>query len=96
MKQVILTPKAKIDLSQIWDYTLAEWGLEQAEKYVRELWAAMQAYAEDSSTSTNISDVRRGYRKARSGSHVFFFKLTDTGIDVIRILHQQMDFERHL
>ncbi|PNU20231.1 type II toxin-antitoxin system RelE/ParE family toxin [Geothermobacter hydrogeniphilus] len=96
MKPVILSPRAKSDLSDIWDYTLAEWGIDQAEKYVRELWAAMQAQAGDSPTATDISDVRKGYRKVRSGSHVIFFKLTDHGIDVVRILHQQMDFERHL
>lgn len=96
MSQVILSPKAKADLSDIWDYTLAEWGIEQAEKYVRELWTAMQDQAIDASTSADISDVRKGYRKVRSGSHVIFFKLTGDGIDVVRILHQRMDFERHL
>jgi len=96
MSQVLLSPKAKADLSDIWDYTLAEWGIDQAEKYVRELWDAMQGQALDVSTSADISDVRKGYRKVRSGSHVIFFKLTDDGIDVFRILHQRMDFERHL
>ncbi len=95
MSRVILSPKAKSDLSDILDYTLAEWGVDQAEKYVRELWAVMQAHACDSSTSTDISDVRKGYRKIGSGSHIIFFKLTVDGIDVVRILHQRMDFERH-
>ena len=96
MNQVILSPKAKSDLSEIWDYTLAEWGVDQAEKYVRDLWEAMQQQACDFSTSIDISDVRSGYRKVISGSHVIFFKLTGDGIDVVRILHQRMDFERHL
>lgn len=95
MSQVVLSPKAKSDLSDIWSYTLAEWGIDQAEKYIRELWAAMQGQALDISTSTDISDVRKGYRKVRSGSHVIFFRFTDDGIDVVRILHQRMDFERH-
>jgi toxin ParE1/3/4 len=96
MSRVVLSPKAKSDLSEIWDYTLAEWGVDQAEKYVRDLWEAMQQQACDFSTSIDISDVRSGYRKVISGSHVIFFKLTDDGIDVVRILHQRMDFERHL
>ena len=96
MSQVILSPKAKSDLSDIWDYTLAEWGLDQAEKYLRDLWAALQTQARDPSTSVDISDVRKGYRKFRSGSHVIFFRRTREGIDVVRILHQRMDFERHI
>lgn len=96
MSQVALTSKAKSDLSHIWDYTLAEWGIDQAEKYVRELWEVMQSQALDSSPSADIGDVRAEYRKVISGSHVVFFKLSVDGIDVIRILHQRMDFERHL
>jgi len=64
-ESVVLSPKVKSDLSDIWDYPLAEWGIDQAEKYVRELWAAMQDQALDASTSADISDVRKGYRKVR-------------------------------
>lgn len=96
MRQVILSPKAKSNLSGIWDYTLAEWGIDQAEKHIRELWTVMQAQAGDSSAAADISDIRKVYRKIRSGSHVIFFKSSGDGIDVVRILHQQMDFERHL
>lgn len=96
MKRVAFSPKARADLSDIWDYTLAEWGVAQAEKYVRELWAEMQKQARDPSTSIDIGDVRKGYRKARCGSHVIFFKVTGEGIDVVRILHRRMDFNRHI
>ncbi len=94
--KIVFSPKAKADLSDIWDYTFAEWGISQAEKYVRELWEVMRTQALNASASVDISDVRRGYRKIRAGSHVIFFKLTGDGIDVIRILHQRMDFDRHL
>jgi toxin ParE1/3/4 len=97
MSEVILSPKAKTDLSEIWDYTYTEWGAEQAEKYVRDLWAAMQEQTQDLTKSVDISDVRKGYRKVRSGSHVIFFKVRKAGvIDVVRILHQKMDFDRHI
>mgnify|MGYP006288324153 CR=1 FL=1 len=96
MSRVILSPRAKLDLSEIWDYTVSQWGGDQAEKYVRELWSAMENAASDPTKSVDIGDVRRDYRKSRGGSHVIFFKFTDDGIDVVRILHQRMDFERHL
>lgn len=96
MSRVILSPRAKLDLSEIWDYTFLQWNVEQAEKYVRDLWSAMENAASDPTKSVDIGDVRRGYRKSRAGSHVIFFKFNDNGIDVMRILHQRMDFERHL
>lgn len=96
MSRIVLSPRAKIDLSEIWDYSFLQWGVEQAEKYIRELGSAMEAVASDPTKSVDIGDVRRGYRKSRSGSHVILFKITDVGIDIVRILHQRMDFERHL
>ena len=96
MNGVVLSPKAKADLSEIWDYTYSEWGIEQAEKYVRNLWAVMQEQTSDNTKSVDIGDVRKGYRKVRSGSHIIFFKITGNGVvDVVRILHQKMDFDRH-
>ena len=96
MKQTILSPKAKSDLNSIWDYTADKRGLEQAETYIRELWDKLQPVSTNLSSSTEIDDIREGYRKIRSGSHVIFFKATEINIDVIRILHQRMDFDRHL
>jgi toxin ParE1/3/4 len=96
MSKVILSPRAKLDLSDIWDYTLGQWGAEQAEKYVRGLWASMARAASDSTLSVEIDDVRKGYRKFRYGSHVIFYKMTGHGIDVVRILHQKMDFDRYM
>lgn len=29
----------KLYLGEIWDYTFSQWGVEQAEKNVRELWS---------------------------------------------------------
>jgi toxin ParE1/3/4 len=40
--------------------------------------------------------VRRGYRQYPSGSHVLFYRFTADGIDVVRILHERMDYERHI
>ena len=96
MSDLVLSPRAKLDLSEIWDYTLLEWGADQAEKYVRELWATMLTAASDPSRSVAIGEIRKDYRKSRYGSHVIFFKETGNGIDVVRILHQKMDFDRHL
>ncbi|WP_058533964.1 type II toxin-antitoxin system RelE/ParE family toxin [Legionella saoudiensis] len=40
--------------------------------------------------------IRPDLRAFNVGSHIIFFKTTDYGIAVIRVLHQSMDFNRHL
>lgn len=96
MKRLLLTPKAKTDLGGIWDFSNLRWGAAQAEKYTRELWQAMQSQAVDWSTSSDISAVRKDYRKIKSGSRVIFFRITPDAMEVVRILHEKMDFDRHL
>jgi toxin ParE1/3/4 len=41
-------------------------------------------------------NVRSGYYKNACGSHVLFYRLTAEGVDIVRILHERMDFERHI
>ncbi|PWR20516.1 type II toxin-antitoxin system RelE/ParE family toxin [Zavarzinia compransoris] len=37
-----------------------------------------------------------GYFKYAVGSHVIFYTRTDSGIDIVRVLHKRMDMGRHL
>ena len=90
------SPRAQSDLDEIWDYTEECWGAARAEACVRELWRAVIALAEQPILGRPCPEVRDGYYKYRSGSHVIFFRRDKAGIDVVRILHGRMDFDRHL
>ena len=96
MSGYVLSPRAKADIDEIWDYTVAHWNLEQAETYIRWIQAAIEVIAAEPETGRSCEAVRAGYRKHSVGSHIIFFRLTRGGIDVVRILHGRMDFERHL
>ena len=92
----VLTPRAQADLEEIWDYTAARWGLDQAETYTRELWKAIATVADHPPLGKECSAVRAGYRKYRCGSHVLFYRPGSGAIDVVRILHERMDYELHI
>jgi toxin ParE1/3/4 len=92
----VLTPRAQADLDEIWDYTADRWGLKRAEAYIRQLWSDIAAVADRPSPGRECPQVRRGYHKYPSGSHLLFYRLTVDGIDVVRILHERMDYERHI
>ncbi|MDB6090359.1 MAG: plasmid stabilization protein ParE [Gammaproteobacteria bacterium] len=92
----VLRPRAQADLNDIWDYTADRCGLDQAETDIRQLWSDIEAAADKPSLGRECSEVRQGYRKYPSGSHVLFYRLTADGIDVVRILHERMDYERHI
>lgn len=96
MSRYVVSPRARADLDEIWDYTAERWGVDRAETYVRLLQRAIETVADDPRRGRPCGDVRAGYRKYPAGSHRLFFRKADAGIDIVRILHGRMDFERHL
>jgi toxin ParE1/3/4 len=95
MSRYVLSPRARADLDDIWNYTAQRWGTDQAEEYLRLLQSAIDTVADEPRKGRASDEVRQGYRKYAAGSHMLFYRVIDTGIDVIRILHSRMDFERH-
>jgi len=97
MRRALLSPAAQADLDGIWDYTVTQWGVDQAARYIRDIRDACSALARDERRSRPADDIRAGYRRAPVGAHVLFFRITPAGdIDIVRILHQRMDVNRHL
>jgi toxin ParE1/3/4 len=90
-----LTPLAETDLEEIWRYTFEHWSIDQANLYHRDLMATLEALARGHKTG-RVSSVRKGYRQYAVGSHIVFYRETETTLDVTRVLHQRMDAERHL
>ncbi|MBJ8346934.1 type II toxin-antitoxin system RelE/ParE family toxin [Antrihabitans sp. YC2-6] len=93
----LLSPAAQADLEDIWDHTAQRWNAEQAEHFVRELQRAIERVADNPAVGRRCDEVRAGYLKLAAGSHVLFYRVTDEGvIDIVRVLHQRMDIDRHL
>ncbi len=94
--RILLSPRAQLDMDDIWSYTLTRWGTKQAECYTRQLYQQMQIIVENPAMGRSCSHIRKGYYSYPAASHVIFFQVIDSGIDVIRILHKQMDVEQQL
>jgi toxin ParE1/3/4 len=84
-------------LEQIWDYTGDRWGDDQSEKYVREIQRAIERVADNPGIGRACDEVRPGYLKHAVGTHTSYYRIASVDvIDVVRILHQRMDIDRHL
>lgn len=91
-----LFPLARADLEEIWLYTLKTWSAAQAESYHRKFVTAFEALAAGTRVGRNVDHVREGYIRLTVGSHFIFYQDTGEGIEIVRILHQHRDIERHL
>jgi toxin ParE1/3/4 len=97
MRRYVLTRAAQADLDDIWDYTERTWNKDQAERYVRAIREACEALALRRKTGRSAAVFRAGYFQYAVGSHFIFYTLSKGQVvEVIRILHQQMDLASRL
>jgi toxin ParE1/3/4 len=93
----VLSPAARADLEQIWDYTCAEWGEDQAERYVRDIQRGIELVVVNPLMGRSCDEVRAGYRRHSVRSHGLYYRVERSGvITVVRVLHKHMDVDRHL
>ncbi len=79
----------------IHSYSLKEFGLSQAERYIREIDNCFQKTANNPVISRSCAHINTDLRAVNVASHVIFFKITIDGIVIIRVLHKMMDFIQH-
>ncbi len=95
---VRILPAARARLVEIWEYTEQKWGDEQADKYVREMVAAIQNIAAESHRGKRVK--YKGLQNVscfRHRHHYVFFRVLERGdIGVISILHENMDLPSRL
>ena len=89
---------AKEDLESIWLYTVEHWSMEQADRYVNLIADGFDAILNDPKAGRDCGELRKGYRRTKVGSHLIFYRLDDADqeIEIVRVLHEQMDIEGRL
>jgi len=95
MTRLIYSPAADADARGIWDYTAEHWSEDQADRYVDTIRDACRDLAAGHKSGRPVA-MRHGYLKYRVESHSIYYRLEDTILIVVRILHTKMDAERHL
>ncbi len=95
MKALVFSPAAEADIEKIWNYSADNWGPDQADRYTDDIRDACQAVA-TSQKRGRIVDLRPGYLKIATGSHMVYFRERADRVEIIRILHVAQDVERNL
>lgn len=112
MRSLYLSDKAVADLERIGEYTVDQHGAEALDRYLVILDTALAQIAENPErngckpslkevTKYHLNHARETAKKAgadvRNPRHVIFFRLgSEDEIEVVRILHDSMDFDRYL
>lgn len=91
MKDIRLSRRAETDLYKIRNYTVSQFGIEQADRYLSNIQEAFNILLTHPEAGKPADDVRKGYRMLSIGSHVIYYALNDDYIDIAAVLHQRMN-----
>ena len=87
---------AEDDLVDIWRYTFETWGPDQADLYLDTLNHGITALGTNPRLGAECSHIREGYRRLQIRHHIVYYRLQASRIDIVRVLHERMDPDRHL
>tara|TARA_R110002167_G_scaffold61789_2_gene174585 strand:- start:2668 stop:2970 length:303 start_codon:yes stop_codon:yes gene_type:complete len=97
MASFTLTTKAKADLKSIAIYTQRKWGKEQRKIYIRQFDDTFHMLSENPKAGTECDYIKSDYRKYPVTSHIVFYRESSlTNIEIVRILHKNMDAKGRL
>lgn len=93
-----ISKEAETDLEKIWLYTFENWSLEQADYYFDLIMDEIEYLSENPKARKDYNEIRKGYFRSRVKSHFIFYRinLKEEKVEIIRILHQQMDVDSHI
>ena len=93
-----ISVQASEDIEKIWLYTFETWSLEQADRYINLIFDEIEYLVSNPQSGKDYHNVRSFYRASKVKSHIIFYKLEgeESEIEIIRILHERMDFESRL
>ena len=96
MRKIRLHVRAESDLVDIWLYSFREWGELQADEYIDALNAAVISLSSNAERGIRRDGAREGYRALFVNHHAIYYKLSSATVEIVRVLHEQMDPDRHL
>lgn len=97
MKKFVIriSAAARNDLKNIGRYTAREWGVKQRNDYLARFDEIFQKLAINPKIGRPCDEIRKDYRRLREGEHVIFYRIVGKNLDVVRLLHKNMDVKNH-
>lgn len=94
-KFYILSEIADEDLVNIFDYTMDEFGFDQAEKYLFEIDDIFQNLIINPQLGKTRNEIKQGLHSFPKDNHVIFYRISEDHIRIVRILHGSRDIPNY-
>lgn len=91
----ILSEIADKDLEDIFDYTMDEFGFDQAEKYLLEIENVFQLLIINPESGKKRDEIKQGLYSFLKDNHIIFYRILDNHIRIVRVLHGSRDIPKY-
>ena len=96
MANYLLSPQAQESLVQISQYTLDNFGERQKNRYLKMLRSRMRTAAKNPEKGKVREDIKAGYYCVQAEKHNIYYRIRDSRIEIIDVLHQSMEPKIHI
>ncbi len=95
-QRLVISPAAKTDLKNIYQYGLRKWGQKQSDNYPEIIKKHFWSLMEQPLNGIDRSEMLLGTRSLPIESHTLFYRVSRNAVEIIRVLHSRQDPQRHL
>jgi toxin ParE1/3/4 len=92
-RTLILAAKAERDLINIWKYVAKTSAPDTADNVLHEIKQAVQRLADRPFTGRSRNEIAVGLRSLLVHPHVIIYRVTESTVDISRVLHERRDFD---
>jgi toxin ParE1/3/4 len=93
---LVISPAARDDLKQIYQYAARNWGAPRAASYLDHLKERLWHLAEHPEMGVSRDEILPAMRSVTADSHVVFYRLQDPQVQIVRVLHTRQDPRLHI
>jgi toxin ParE1/3/4 len=91
-----LTRKAEDEIGRIYEYSIVNFGLEVAQKYISGMHNCFELLAGNQSWGNDYGFIKSGLLRYEYRSHSVYYQPAENGILIVRILGNKQDPARNI
>ena len=94
MSGYYLSRAADLDVDQLYEFGLGEWGERQADRYLHRLFNAFERIGLAPAAGRRRPELHETLRSLPHDSHIIIYSLLGAKVAIIRVVHGSADIKR--
>ena len=94
--ELVISPEARQDLREIYQYSLRTWGQAQSAGYLAQIREQLWMLITQPQMGCERPDLAPSLRSMPVKRHILFYRVGNHRLEIVRVLHGRQDPRRHI